>query len=471
MTTPIPLFGLGISAKSPAVTAKLLTNIYCEQRPQGEKSQMVGYGTPGLAFFATFGETKPRGGIEFPKSNVAFVVHRDLLWEVNNAGSATSRGSLLTVAGRVTMAHNGVEVMIVDGIYGYTYNTVSHVFAQIIHEGFPALPSTCAYLSRRFLVGTSGSSRFSWSDIDDGTSWPALNFGNAETNPDPVVTVYASNGQAVLLGTETTEFWGNSGTADPAFVPLQGTASEWGLAAVYSVAKYENSFACLMKNRMGQVMVAQMSGYLPKKLSTLDVDAIINSYPVVSDASAYSYMLGGHLMYVISFPTVGYTWLFDGSTGIWSRLRSTGTTRHLGEFSFNLGGRTIVADYAQGNLYTLTDTVFTDNGVAIEREIIGETIAAQGEELLSVDCLRLDMETGVGLPTGLGSNPQVSLSVSRDNGRTWGPDMWRSVGKAGEYTARIEWRRLGTCRAFTPRIRMSDPVKAVFVRAGINPET
>jgi hypothetical protein len=282
--------------------------------------------------------------------------------------------------------------------------------------------------------------------------------------------VYASNGQIVVFGFETCEFWSKSGLADPAFTPLQGTSNEWGLAAVNSLAKYDNSFICLMKNRMGQVMVAQMNGYVPKKISTVDMDNIINDYTTVSDASSYSYMLGGHPMYVINFPTDGASWLFDGSTGIWTGLKSFGITRHRGELSFNLAGETILADFENGNLYELSDGTFTDNGAMIEREIIGETIAQQGGEFIDVNCLRVDMETGVGLAVGQGSNPQVSLSVSRDNGKTYGPEMWKPMGATGDYSTRVEWRRLGSPRYLTPKIRITDPVKVTFVSACINPE-
>ena len=467
----INLFGLGVASKSPAVTANKLTNLYCEMRPKGEKSQIVALGTPGLNVFVDFGTTPCRGGLEFPKNTVDYVVHRNVLWEVNNAGTMTNRGTLLTTADRVSMTHNGVQIMIVDGTAGYIYNTSTFVFAQITDGDFPANPATVCFLSRRFVVSFADSSRFYWSDIDNGLSWDALNFASAESNPDPLISVYASNGQLILLGTETTEFWGNSGIADPAFTLLQGTANEWGLAAVNSIAKYDNTFAFLMKNRGGQVSIAQMGGYEPKKISTVDIDSIINKYAAVSDASAYSYMLGGHPMYVISFPSAGYTWLFDGSTGIWTSLKSFGIARHLGEFSLNLLGRTIVADYSTGKLYTLTDTALTDNGASIESEIIGETVAGKDGELLSVECLRLDMETGIGLASGQGSNPQIGLSISRDNGKTWGPQLWKSAGAIGEYGTRVEWRRLGTPRYFTPKLSITDPVRRVFVSACLNPET
>ena len=467
----IPLFGLGLSSRSPFVTAKRLQNIYVEKRPQGEKSVLVGYGTPGSTLFVDFGDTPARGGLELPAGNVAYVVHRGTLWEVNAAGVKTNRGTLNTTSGRVSMDHNGVQVMIVDGTNGYIYNTSTLVFAQITDPDFPVNPVTVGYLSRRFIVSFLNSSRFYVSDIDNGLAWNALMFANAESNPDPIIAAWPSNGQAIFLGTQTTEFWGNSGTLDFPFVALQGTATEWGLAATWSIAKYDNTFACLMKNRMGQVMVAKMNGYLPEKISSPDLDAIINKYATTADASAYSYMEGGHPMYVINFPSAGATWLYDGSTSVWSALKSFGIARHRAEFSFNLIGKTVVADYASGRLYRIDSDALTDNGESIEREIIGETITDGEQGFIDAACLRLDMETGIGTTIGQGSNPQVALSISRDNGKTWGPDMWKTAGAIGDYRTRVEWRRLGSPRYLTAKIRVTDPVRAVFVNACLNPET
>lgn len=466
----IPLFGLGISAKSPFVTAKYLQNLYAETRPSGEKSMLVAYGTPGETLFLDVGATPFRGGLEFEPGNVAYAVHRGVLYEISNAGVATNRGMLLTTTGRVSLSHNGTQVMIVDGTAGYIYNTATTVFAQIVDVDFPANPTTVTFIAGRFVVSFRGSSRFYESDAYNGISWDALRFANAETSPDPIVSGWSSNGQFIPLGDLTTEYWGLSGTLDFTFAQLQGAANEWGLAARWSIAKYDNTFACLIKNRMGQVMVAKMGGQLPDKISTPDLDSIINGYAATADATAYSYMQGGHPMYVITFPTAGKTWLYDGSTGFWSPLKSFNSTRHNGEFSFTLLGRTLVADSTNGKLYQLTSTALTDNGASIERELVGETITAKDGSFIEIDCLRVDMEVGVGLTSGQGSNPQIGLSISRDNGKTWGPQMMRDLGKIGEYKTRVEWRRLGSPRSFTPKITVTDPVPVVFISACLNPE-
>ena len=465
----IPLFGLGQAGKSPFVTAKQMTNVYAEIRPQGEKSSLVAYGTPGLDLFVDFGATPPRGGLEFPSLSVCFVVHRGVLWEVNNAGVATNRGILSTTTGRVDMESNGVQVMIVDGTYGYIYNTSTNVFATITDPDFPANPVTVAYLGRRFVVNFNGSGRFYCSDIDNGLSWDALNFASAETNPDPIVAVWVSNGQLALLGTKTTEYWGLSGAVDFPYSLIAGTAQEWGLAATWSLAKFDNSMCGLFKNDQGQVMVARMNGYVPQKISTPDMDSIINGYTNTADATAYSYLLGGHTMYVISFPSAGESWMFDGSTGFWSKLKSYGLTRYRGEFAFPFLSAIVVADYNTGRLYRMNANSYTDNGDPIEREIIGETLRSPDGNFMDINTVRVDMEVGMGLTSGQGVDPQIALSISRDNGNTWGPDMWKAAGKIGEYATRVEWRRLGSPRVFTPKLRLTDPVPFCIVSASVNP--
>lgn len=465
----INVFGLGLASKSPFVTAKLLQNMYAEVRPQGEKSAMVGYQTPGQTLFTDFGATPARGGMEFEALSVAYVVHRGTLWEVNNAGVQTNRGTLLTTTGRVSMADNGTQVMIVDGTYGYIYNTVTNAFAQIVDADFPANPVTVTFLAGRFVVSLLGSSRFYCSDMYAGLSWDALMFANAETSPDPIVAAWTSNGQLPLLGSRTTEYWGLSQSLDFPYALIQGTAVEWGLAATWSIAKFDNTFAGLFKNRMGEVQVAKIVGYLPQKISTVDLDAIINGYANKADATAFSYLLGGHSMYVITFPSAGASWLYDGSTGIWSKLKTQGLTRHNVEFGFSYLSRTVVTDYSSGQLFSLTPTALDDNGTSIERSITSETVASPDLDRLTVDKFRVDIEVGNGTATGQGSNPVIGLEVSRDNGKTWGAMMWARMGAIGDYARRVEWRRLGTAYNFVFRLTVTDPVPFVMVSACVNP--
>jgi hypothetical protein len=65
-------------------------------------------------------------------------------------------------------------------------------------------------------------------------------------------------------------------------------------------------------------------------------------------------------------------------------------------------------------------------------------------------------------------NPQVMLRWSDDGGHTWSNEHWRSVGKAGEWSYRVFWRRLGMTEKLRDRVYEvsgSDPVKLAIMGA------
>lgn len=484
------LFGLGMNGKTPVITAKRLQNFYCEFRPKGEVTRVIGIGSPGLDLFANFGATTVRGMLPIEQNDLLYIVHRGTFWEINNAGVMTSRGNIGTITGLVGMAHNGTQVMIVDGALGYIYNSSTLAFVQITDVDFPANPTSVTFQDGYFIAGYDNA-RFYISAIHDGLVWDALDFATAESNPDKLVRVFADHGELVLFGDISTEFWGNSGANDFPYAKLQGADAEWGLAARYSVAKFDDSVAFLCKNRMGQVIVGKLTGHRVVPLSTPDLDTLINAYSVTSDAVAHSYLLGGHPMYQINFPSAGFSWSYDGLTQFWSVRKSYGLTLHRCQLGVQFLSRTVLSDQATGKLYRMNPDTLTENGETIEGEIVAEHVEDELNQL-SVDKLRLNMEVGPPTVTpgtitvwdGDGTfyddgatqwdyqqevPAQVVLQISRDGGKSYGNEMWRSAGLLGDYERIVEWRRLGTSPRFTTKFRFTDPFRRVVLGAYINP--
>jgi len=118
-------------------------------------------------------------------------------------------------------------------------------------------------------------------------------------------------------------------------------------------------------------------------------------------------------------------------------------------------------DYQNGNIYNLSENAYTDNGVPIVREIITRHVTSSFNRFRP-SLIYLDMDTGVGLQTGQGSNPQMMLMYSKDNGRTWSGERRVSIGAVGQYLTRVLWRRFGSTRDATFRFRYSDPTKFVI---------
>ena len=458
------LFGIGQFGKSTNVTAQKRINCYLEAQPGDDRSRVAIYGTPGLVLFTSFGDTPIRG--IYQKDDFLYVVHRGTLYSVNNASVKTVLGTIGTTTGKVYMADNGTQLILTDGTAGYIYNFNTTVFAQITDVDYPNL-ATVTWLDGYFIGNQPNTQRFYISDINNGLAWDALDFASAESNPDNLVLTISDNSNLYLFGSVSTEFWSNTGDLDFPFSRISGGAIEWGCAAVNSVCKYDNSLAFLAKNKMGQVIVARMSGYLPQRISTPELEYIINNYSAVADAVAFSYMLGGHPMLQISFPTGNQTWLYDGLTNCWSELQDTMGDRHRAELGVNYLDKTIVTDYETGNLYRLDPDVYTDNGDPIYLELISRHIAKE-DIRITIDKLQLDIEAGVGLETGQGENPQIMLSISKDGGHTYGTEQWCSMGRIGNYRARAIWRRLGQARDWCFKFRISDPVKRVIFDSSID---
>ena len=454
----VPFFAVGQQGKSHTVTAQQHVNLYAERTD--DKGEIAYYGTPGLILRKAFGDTPIRGWIAI--DDLYYLAHRGTLYSVDNAGTAVALGTLNTIAGFVDLAYDGTLILIVDGTNLYTFTISGSTFAQVSGAFVPDGANTCTWLAGQFVVdGGTGSEQFFISPT--GTAWDALDFASAESNPDGLVRVFSDNGELVLLGVNTTEYWGNIGEADFPFQAIKGSTQEFGLASRRSLCKFNSGLAALMKTSMGQVQVMFISGYVPKPISTQEVDAIFNDYATVSDATAYAYMLGGHPMLQINFPTAAKSWLYDASTGMWSALEyGLAGARHRGEMQLDFINKTIISDYETGIVYTLDADTYTDNGVAIVREIVSRHLF-KGNARIPIHQLYVDMEVGIGLTSGQGVNPQVMLQISKNNGSTWGAELWREIGALGNYLQRVVWRRLGIARDWLFKLRVSDPVKVVFV--------
>jgi hypothetical protein len=457
-----PLFGNGIAGHSFPVTRQRRLNCYLENRPDGDKARVVIFGTPGLKLkFTLAGVVR---GILGTESNLYAVIGGTFYSLSSTGGTLYSSATIASVFGNVSMARDPDQIVIVDGSKGYIFNTTTQVLSKITSSGFPNGAKTVAFVGGYFVCEKPRTQYFYCSDTFDGSTWNALAFAAASQYSDNILAVDSLAGNLVVFSERHTEFWQNVGSSPQPFAPILSVTSEYGINAIYSRGHVGSTLLFLAQNPQGTSQVCQISGYTVAVVSTPDLEDIISQFSTVADATALTYVINGHPMYQLTFPTDNRSFLYDLSTGIWSETQSGVPTgyaqRHIGQLSTTYQNQALITDYISGRVYTIDENTFTDNGQTIVRELVTRH-GSSDFNVITVAEFFLDMETGVGLQTGQGSQPQIMLDVSKDNGRTWSNPRLLSVGAVGKYMTRVIARRFGSARDFVFRIRMTDPVKFV----------
>jgi hypothetical protein len=139
----------------------------------------------------------------------------------------------------------------------------------------------------------------------------------------------------------------------------------------------------------------------------------------------------------------------------------------------NFNGTILVGDYINGKVYEYDLETYSDDGVP-QRWLRSWRALAAGQNTLKrtvQHSLQLDCESGVGLITGQGSDPQVMLRWSDDAGHNWSNEHWRSMGAIGATSTRVIWRRLGSTLKLRDRVYEvsgTDPVKIAIMGAELN---
>ena len=457
--------GAAYTAWSRNVAAQECVNLYPEAS-QDKKSVAALRGTPGLSLFCAIGAQPWRGGHVVQKaSTLMYVVAGNKLYSLTTAGVATERGTLNTSVGRVAMSDNGTQIMITDGTNGYTYTIATTTLAEITDAQYPDAASVNLFLDGYTIVNVPDSGSFQISSAYDATAWAALDVKTAEGDPDNLVTLAKRNRQLFAIGDISIEVFYNSGNAVFPFDRVNGVIIDAGCVAKWSVAEVNSNLMWLAKDKGGTGFVIMLEGYTPRRVSTPALEDAIAGYEM-SDAFAWSYHRSGHIFYVLTFPTNAETWVFDVSTNLWHKRETYGCNgRHAANGHVFFNGKHYVGDYRNGNVYELSETVYTDNTEQIERWRTSPYAYADNREIEFAN-FEVMFESGVGNSDC--DDPQAMMQYSDDGGHTWSNERWKSIGEIGEYGQRAIWRRMGKATQRIFKVKVSDPVKVVMINASIN---
>lgn len=462
----VNLLANAVKSRSLAASAQSLINLYPEIETDVQETRITLYGVAGKRLLCNVGDYQCRGMIAV--NGFIYAVTNNKVYKIATDGTSTLLGTINSTIGQVSMSYNGIAGLIVDGVNGYVVTTTS--VTQITDTDFPNGVTWCDYLDGFFLMGGNGTQNIYGSNLLDGANYDALNFQVADGMPDNVVKGIVSSSELLAFGTDTLQFLVNTGAAGFPFEWSGNAFVEHGCIARESVVKLDSSVFWLGNSKQGDGIVWRLNGYTPVRVSTHAIEYAISKWPDKSDTTAYSYVDGGHSFYVITSLSGNQTFVYDAATQMWHQRAAFidgAMSRDKGQYHCFVSGLHIVGDKDNGNIYILDDEIYDDYQSVLLREITTSHLHSDSKRAFYSQ-FELYMETGVGLLSGQGSDPQVEIAMSNDLGRTFGVPRYYPIGALGDYRNTVQMNQCGSAlTAKTFRIRITAPVKVVFTGARV----
>lgn len=446
-----------------------LINAYAEKAPPGSRGKFIHRRAPGLRLRDVVA-ADVRGALLV--GSVLYVVAGDTAYSITKSGEVYTvtalTGDAIGGTGRVTMDRNmnSTPQVLIEHSDGMSeINTGAGTVADFSDADLPDINSIC-FVGGYFMPSVADGRTFA-SGLN-AVTFAANDFARAEQSPDGLVRNIRHGRDLAMMGASSTEFWGNTG--NPTGFPFSfSSVIPVGLLTKHAVAGFELGFPGPVVFVAHDRAVHALVGYSTEKISTPDLDALIQGVDA-DDLEMAVYVAKGHRFAVLSSSEWSWEYCFpDKDTpGGWHERKSYGEDRWLAGICINAFDEWLAFDRAEDEFY-LIDPTFKREGTD---PLIVECRSAQQHAFpsrIEVDRAAFDFVTGVGVDAGedpIETDPKVLLSWSDDGGRTFGNELERRLGSQGE-TVTVDVRRCGTTgtRGRQWRWRISDPVDVSFLGA------
>ncbi len=455
----IPFATQTSTTRSREASTESLINFYAQAESPNAKNEVVLIGVPGLKTFAEVGDGPIRGGVVF--QGQPYVVSGNEIFKLSSGGTPTKITGTIAGEGFVSMAASSVEIAICDQQNtGYICDgTMCDPISDLDFLG----SRTVSFVDGYFVHTTPDTGQFQVSELLNGGSYIGTDVATAEAEPDNLVTTFVLQNQLYLMGEKSVEPWRNVGNVDFPFQRAGQIIIERGCKAEYGVSQEDNTMFWL-----GEDLIAyKLNGYTPIRVSDNQFETAVKRYAAPETAESFFYSIEGHKFWAITFDEA--TWVYDVATGLWHQRRSYGRSNWRARGCFDAFGKVLTGDRYSNKVYEIDPATYDEGGDPLERVAISPVIHGETQQL-TIDRLEVDVEGGVGVLSGQGSDPQILMSQSFDGGRTFSAELGQSLGARGKYHRRVVWNRLGTAESRAIRLRVTDPVECILIGASADVE-
>ena len=485
--TPLPIGFDFYQTESAPFSTKRCINWIPVVAESGALSSQALFQPPGLKQLVDSGFIGNRESVV--ADGVPYFVSGNTLFSMSESNVVTSHGTIAG-SGTVSLAINGKNadtgsqfiVIVVPGGNAYAFATVTNVLTQITDPDF-ITSDTVVFKDGFFVFSASDGSVFFNSLTNDPLSYDALDRGTAEINADRIMAVHVNHNELFVPGRDTIELFQNVGGDGFPFQRINGANIQKGVHAKFSIVEFDNTF-CFVGGGLNELpAVWKVTGSSSAtKISTNAIDTEIQKFneAEIEASFATTYARHGQFLALFTFESEripSRTFVFNATASaflqqsVWFELQ-TGVedNRFRVQSIVQAYGKLIVGDQSTGIIGELDTDTLDYYGDEIFRQSTTSPFSNNGSALFAGE-FEATLQSGVGLTTGQGSDPQIRMKFSDDGGRTLKGPFRRSIGKIGEYGHRSVWRQQGRFPvARTIELTITDKVRANLIRLAATPE-
>lgn len=470
MRTNFDIVGSFNAERVTAINAERTINMFEFIDPSGKKPKTL-LPTSGLKKVLDLNDTGGWRAVYVFKG-ILYAIVKDKIYAIDEGLVATQLGTMTTTSGYAEIEANVNQLIFVDGIHGYIWDSVTSTFTQITAPGFPAAPIDVAFLDGFFVVAWGGTNQFNISGLNNGLTWAALDNAKITSHPGNITAIDTFHRRLFIFSDNFCEVWENAGLADFPFRRNNSLLMEFGTPAQGSVISAFDRLFFLSQDKDGLGPIMMVSGTQPVPISNQALDYQIQNYDTVSDARSLAYKENGIIFYRINFTEANQTWVYNLTMSSpdnprWHEEEMLDGSRHIAEVHAYFNEKNYFGHYKKSIFYEVDDIYLTNDGEAIRRMRIAKHFIDQTYKKIRIDRLELDCLQGSVPPIGKDKEPIVYLAISKDGGQTYGNEIGSYMGKIGDRLARTIWRKLGTTRDFLVKIEFFHDVKFVILGAAI----
>lgn len=416
---------------------------------------------PGFNSLASVTETPGRG--QFAQNGRAFFVEGTAFYELFIDNTTTLRGTVTADANPVTIHANGDagnQLWMTSGGVGYVFDLTMNTLSVQGVAGTTV--SMGGFSAARFLYLDATSGAFYASAQYDGTSWNALDVAQSQSG-DPWRALIVTPDELIrLLGESSGEAWADQGAGGTfPFTKVSNASIPFGIVSPFAWA-VDTVVTWVAQNSQGRGIVVRAPGYAPERISTHAIEATLGTVTDFAGTTAFKYQENGHSFFVLNVTELDRTFVYDNAAQLWHERAYWNTATGIYQSYRPNGmmsafGKTIVLDRLSGAVYEMSTTFQSDVDGAVIRRVRQPPRVSFDQKRFTVHTLELVMDKGQGTATGQGVDPQMTVRVSKNGGKTFGNMRQCSIGEGGAYDTRVFWDRFGQGRNFVPQFIASDP--------------